>query len=65
MHIHNKHKHLHYLVCLGRGLRNANADITRDALPEKIQDQLDRLASAGDAATDCGGHCRRWKAEPL
>lgn len=44
MQMQNKNKHLHYLVCLGSGLRKANSDITSDALPEQMQMQLRRLA---------------------
>ena len=63
MQIQNKYKHLHYLVCLGSGLRKATADITQDALPEQIQEQLRRLAGTADAAQGCnnrdGKHSRQ------
>jgi hypothetical protein len=50
MQIQNKYKHLHYLVCLGSGLRKANADIVGDALPDEMQAQLERLAHQSEPA---------------
>lgn len=48
MQMQNKYKHLHYLVCLGSGLRKANSDITTDALPDEMQVQLRRLGHTAD-----------------
>ena len=56
MQIQNKYKHLHFMLCLGSGLRKASSDITQDALPEQILDQLRRLgrdsAKASRGATN-------------
>lgn len=58
MQIQNKYNHLHYLICLGGGLRKANADITHDALPKQMQDQLKRLSRAVDATHGCNSKDR-------
>lgn len=48
MQMQNKYKHLHYLLCLGAGLRRANSDILADDLPEDMKARLGQLLAAGE-----------------
>ncbi len=45
MRIQNKHPELHYMLCLGAGLRRANGDILRDDLPDVMRSRLEQLAN--------------------
>jgi len=63
MQIQNKYKHLHYLVCLGSGMRKASNDIVGDELPGEMQARLMRLSqqTSSEASTrkrDRGPHAR-------
>lgn len=52
MKIQNSYKHLHYLLCLGAGLRRRSSDIVNDALPQEMRFLLDRLSPEGGAAAE-------------
>lgn len=52
MKIQNTYKHLHYLLCLGSGLRRTSSDIVNDNLPVKMRALLEQMPAnhaPGDA----------------
>ncbi len=46
MQIQNKHPKLHYMLCLGAGLRRQTADILRDGLTEEMRAKLELLLAS-------------------